>query len=94
MTVYKRWENEGSRDRFSPHGMEHEERKWEDYRTNPMDKIIRFRRASHIWQSIVTKVISYKAIKNTTLSSVPMGTEKLNESALQQTFKYTREARY
>lgn len=92
MTVYKRWENEGSIDTFLPHFMEHEVQKGKDYRKNPMDKIIRLNRLSHIWQGILTKVIIYKAIKNNTFSSVPIGREKLNENAYNKAFNCLMEA--
>ena len=94
MTVYKRWENEGSRDTFFPHFMEHEAQKWKDYRKNPMDKIIRLNRLSHIWQGIAIKVLNYKAIKNKTLSSVPIDSGKLNENDCNKAFNCLMEARY
>lgn len=36
----------------------------------------------------VTKVVSYDAMKNAILSSVPKGTEKLNESAFNKGYEY------
>ncbi len=94
MTVYKRWENEGSIDTFSPHFMEHEAQNWKDYRKNTMDKIIRLNRSSHIWQGIATKGLIYKAIKNKTLSSVSIRGEKLNENDYNKAFNCFMEARY
>lgn len=94
MTVYKRRENEGSRDIFSPHFMEQEERKWKDYIINPMDKTIEFKILSHIRQAIVTKILANKAIKTKALSSIPIGRKKLNEIAYNKAFQYLREARY
>jgi 2-oxoglutarate ferredoxin oxidoreductase subunit gamma len=41
----------------------------------------------------VTDVVSYEAMKNAILSSVPKGTEKLNESAYEKGYEYGREAR-
>jgi 2-oxoglutarate ferredoxin oxidoreductase subunit gamma len=40
----------------------------------------------------VTNVVSYDAMKNAILSSVPKGTEKLNEGAFEKGFQYQREA--
>ena len=41
----------------------------------------------------VTDVVSYEAMKNAILSSVPKGTEKLNEGAYEKGYEYGREAR-
>jgi hypothetical protein len=94
MTVYKIWENEGSIDTFFPHFMEHKAQKWKDYRKNPLDKIIKFKRLSHIWQGIAIKGLIYKAIKNKTLSSVPIDSGKLNDIAYNKAFNCLMEARY
>lgn len=40
----------------------------------------------------VTKAVSYEAMRNGILSSVPKGTEKLNESAFEKGFEYGKEA--
>ncbi len=40
----------------------------------------------------VTKVVSYDAMKNAILSSVPKGTESLNENAFNKGYEYGREA--
>ena len=40
----------------------------------------------------VTEVVSYKAMKSAILSSVPKGTEKLNEDAFEKGYAYGKEA--
>jgi 2-oxoglutarate ferredoxin oxidoreductase subunit beta len=51
MTAHKRWDIERSRNKFSPHYLEHEDWKWGDYGAHPMDKYLRPGRIPHIWCS-------------------------------------------
>ncbi|MEE9151083.1 MAG: hypothetical protein V3U20_04525, partial [Thermoplasmata archaeon] len=51
MTVHKRWDIERSRNRFSPHYLEHEKWKMGDYGAHPIDKYLRPGRIPHIWCS-------------------------------------------
>ena len=51
MIVHKRWDIERSRDRFSPHYLEHEKWKTGDYGAHPIDKYLRPGRIPHIWCS-------------------------------------------